>query len=59
MKAGGGKDACGRMVPTEGYYVNIERKEDLDNWAEVDRNRVWEHHEVTLDPQHTQQEHRV
>lgn len=54
------KDASGRTVPTEGYYVNIERKEDSDNWVEVDRNRVYGNtYEVTLDPQHTQQEHRV
>ena len=54
------KDAAGRTVPTEGYYVSIERKEDSDNWVEVDRNRVYGNtYEVTLDPQHTQQEHRV
>ena len=54
------EDAAGRTEPTEGFYVSIERKEDSDNWVEVDRNRVYGNtYEVTLDPQHTQQEHRV
>ncbi|MCB6561643.1 fibronectin type III domain-containing protein [Gordonibacter urolithinfaciens] len=50
------EDAAGNKLPSDGYYVSIERDDSSssgeENWVEVNRGRVYTYtYDATLDPQ--------